>query len=210
MTPRKSLLPPEHREILIPHDPTRGPFKAVRRVLIHSSIDELKQAGAFPRYRLLIDDVAFAAITEAIGPGWLSAELALAHYNACDALDLDEAVITQLGAHAGAKIQSTLLVSNAKREPGRSEHSPWESLGAFWRMGRRLYEGSSSQYVKLGPSELLIETIGNPLFGTRYYQLAHVGFLAAAFSTFGVHAQAHGAYRREAGAEIAEARIAWK
>lgn len=182
----------------------------MRRVLIHSSMDELKQVGAFPRYRALIDDVALAAITEAIGPGWLSGELALAHYSACDALGLDDAVITQLGARAGEKIQNTLLVSSTKREPGRGEHSPWDSLGAFWRMGRRLYEGSSSQYVKLGPSELLIETIGNPLFATRYYRLAHVAFLAAAFSAFGVRAQAHGAYRREAGAEIAEARIAWK
>jgi hypothetical protein len=53
-------------------------------------------------------------------------------------------------------------------------------------MGRRIYEGGSAQYTRMGDRALRIEHLENRLFSVRYYRLAHFGFLRAAFTEFGV------------------------
>lgn len=182
-------------------------MKAVRRMLIHSSIAELKRSGLFERYCSLIDPSALAEITDLIGPGWLPLALAMMHYDACERLELDGEVLAQLGARAGEKIQSSLLVSMAKTELGRAARSPWDAIGALWRMGRRLYDGGSSQYVKIRERELLIETIENPLFATRYYRTAHQGFLRSSISALGARITQ---VRPEYHGDTAAVRIAWE
>lgn len=114
----------EKREILIAHDLTRGPLRAVRRILVQSSLAELKGFGFYERYCALIDPASLAEITDQIGPGWLPIELAMAHYRACDSLELSGDQLDLLGAHAGAKLASTLLVTSAKV-------SPWDAIDAF-------------------------------------------------------------------------------
>ena len=174
----------QSRDVIIPHDPTRGRVTAVRRMLVHSSLIELKEIGAYDRYRSFIDADALQQITESLGPGWLPIELAQAHYRACDSLQLPDTQIVALGLRAGEKLQDSLLVTTVKGGPGAP--SVWEGMGAFWRMGRRLWEGGSSQYVRLGPTEMQIETRGNPLFDLRYYRTGHGGFLRGAMSSLGV------------------------
>jgi len=175
----------ETREILIPHDPARGPLRAVRRMLIQSSVAELKQLGVYERYRVGIAPALLEQIMDQVGPGWLPVELAMEHYYACDALELDPADIERLGAAAGENLARTLLVSGSGSTP-EGEASPWSAIGAFSRMGKRIYEGGSSQYVRLGPKQLQIENIGNPLLSVRYYRVAHLAFLRRAFGTLGV------------------------
>ena len=154
-------------------------------MLVQSSLAELKALRLYDRYCSLIDPLALAEITEHVGPGWMPVSLAIAHYRACDALGLDSELLDSIGAHGGEKVASTLLVTSAKGAAPSAEVYPWLAVDAFWRMGRRVCEGSSSQYVKLGPKRLSIESIGNPLQAIHYYRAAHIGFLRSAFSTLG-------------------------
>lgn len=176
----------DRREILIAHDPTRGELRAVRRMLVQSSIAELKLAGLYERYCAHIEPEALRQIEDQIGPGWLSLDLAMAHYQACDATGIDDAVLEQLGATAGEKLARTLTVT-ATPNGLESAPSPWSLVGAFFRLGRRIYEGGSIQYVKLGPKQLLIENVGNPLFSISYYRTAHLAFMRRAFITLGAN-----------------------
>jgi hypothetical protein len=82
---------------------------------------------------------------------------------------------------------SALLVAHAQPQLDMKERSPWPLLQAFARMGRRIYDGASAQYVKTAPNSLHIEYLGNPLFAFHYYRVAHCGFLRQAFSALSVN-----------------------
>jgi hypothetical protein len=76
------------REIIFPHDPTRGPVTAVRNVLLQTSLDELKAKGHYDRYVQLIAPEMLEQIQTFLAPGWVPIEIAHAHYAACERLGL--------------------------------------------------------------------------------------------------------------------------
>jgi hypothetical protein len=198
------------REIIIPHDPARGPLTAVRRMLVHSSLAELQELGVYDRYCSLIDRVSLERIHELIGPGWMPLPLALKHYEACDRMQLSDEVVLDAGQRAGENMGKSLLVAGAQSTASPTDRSPWPILGAFSRMGRRIYDGGSSQYVKLGPNALQIEHDRNPLFAFHYYRVAHSGFLRKSFGSLGVDVRDVNcsAYRAEK-AQI-DYRVTWR
>jgi hypothetical protein len=198
------------REIIIPHDPRRGPLLAVRRMLIHSSIAQLQELGAYERYGAEIGPTALASIQDMIGPGWLPAELALKHYEACDKLGFTDKQIQTLGERAGENLGNALLVAGVQVPEPRTEESIWMMVRAFSRMGRRIQEGASAQYVKLGRSELLIEHTANPLFSSSYYRVGHLGFLRKTFEKLGLPlSELKGSPYRKHEAEF-DVRLRWK
>ena len=174
------------REIIVPHDLSRGPLIAVRRMLVHSSIAELGTFGFYERYCQIIDRASLERIGELIGPGWMPVELALENYRACDALQLKDEAILDAGIRAGDKMGGALLVAGAQPQVEVKDRSPWPLLQAFARMGRRIYDGASAQYVKAASNTLRIEYLGNPLFAFHYYRVAHCGFLRQAFRSLSV------------------------
>jgi len=123
---------------------------------------------------------------ELIGPGWMPVELVLDHYRACDKLQLSDEAILDAGTRAGDKMGSALLVAGAQPQVEVKNRSPWPLLQAFARMGRRIYDGASAQYVKTAANSLRIEYCGNPLFAFHYYRVAHCGFLRQAFHSLSV------------------------
>jgi len=197
-------------EVIVPHDPGRGPLLGVRRMLVLSSIAGLEEVGLYDRYSAHIDSTTLTSILEMIGPGWMPVELAKSHYEACDRMQLTDAQIQEMGFRAGNKMSGSLLVAGTQAPGGTAERSPWELVGAYSRMGRRIYEGSSSQYVKLGPNKLLIEHIGNPLFSIHYFRLAHSSFMRGTFRSLGVEIAdvIYSPYRPDP--PRIEARLAWK
>lgn len=199
----------EDRQVVFPHDASAKPLSAVRRLLIHSSIREIEQVGFYERYRELIRPESLGQIFELIGPGSMPVDIALEHYRACDQLGLSDEQIYTFGLRAGENIGDALLVAN-KQLGQTGERSAWDLVGAFYRMSRRIYEGGSVQYVKLGPTTLQIENKLNPLFSVRYYRVAYGGFIHRAFGKIGLRVADFrlSPYRPEH-AEI-EARIRWK
>jgi len=199
----------EVRHILFPHDPNAKPLTAVRRMLIHSSIREIQQLGYYERYCNLIRPQSLAQISELIGPGSMPIDLALEHYRACDELLLSEEQIYTAGLRAGDNIGDALLVASKQLSSG-PERSTRDMIGAFYRMSRRIYEGGSVQYVKLGSNVLQIENRLNPLFSVRYYRVAYGGFIRQGFSKVGIDVDNFrlSPYRPEH-AEI-DARIRWR
>jgi hypothetical protein len=174
------------REIVVSHDLSRGPLSAVRRMLVHSSIAEIGSLGLYDTYVDQIPRSALDRIKELIGPGWMPVELAIAHYTACDKLHIEDEAIFRLGLRAGDKMGSALLVAGAQPRIETKDRSPWPLLPAFARMGRRIYDGASAQYVRTGPNSLQVEYYGNPLFSFHYYRVAHTGFMHQGFRALSV------------------------
>jgi hypothetical protein len=198
------------QNIIVPHDLSRGPLKAVRRMLVHSSISGLQADGLYERYCSLLPANALEQINSLIGPGWMPVELVLEHYRACDQLGLSERQITVYGLRAGDEVGNALLLSNNQANALGAQTSVWSKVLAFSRMGRRIHEGSSAQYEKLGEDALLIEHKGNPLYSVTYYRIGHLGFLRNAFSRVGIEiTDLKISHYRSVGACI-ETRLRWK
>jgi hypothetical protein len=179
-------------------------------MLVHSSIAELRAAGLYDQYCALIGADSLASINELIGPGWMPVELVLAHYGACEKTGQSESQVYAAGLRAGEKMGDALLIAGGRSGVGPVERTAWDMIGAFSRMGRRLYDGGSSQYVKVGPNTLVIEYKENPLFSFAYYRIAHGGFMRQTFGSVGVPITSFtmSAYRPQ-GAQI-ESRMTWK
>lgn len=209
MSRRDAAIAMATHEILVPHDPARGPLSAVRRMLVHSSIAGLQADGLYELYSSLVPASSLAEIHALIGPGWMPVDLALAHYTACDRLGLSEKQILSYGMRAGDEMGNALLLANNQPSVPGAE-SVWAKILAFSRMGRRIHEGSSAQYVKLGENALLIEHRGNPMFSISYYRTAHLGFLRNTFNRVSIQVtDLKLSPYRSSDAHI-EARISWR
>jgi hypothetical protein len=163
-------------EVIIAHPPRVQPVRAVRSTLIQSSIKSLREAGHLERWRALVDPAHRARLEEAIAPEWLPIEVVMAHYAACDALQLSAHELNQLGEQTGQRLNGTLLsaLTNSIRSAG---FNPWLALPHFDRLHARLFQGASAQFVRRGPKDLSIEWRGMSLYRTTYYRHAYCGFV---------------------------------
>jgi hypothetical protein len=185
MTTRLEPNPLQVREIVIPHDPDAGPVTAVKNLLLQFSLAQLKAHGLYDTYAKLIAPEVLTQLLAQLGPGWVPVEFAMAHYEACDRLNLDAQQIDGLGKTVGDRIQNTALISAAKRTRD-ADFDVWDEVGSLHRMWSRLYQGGSVQISKLGPKDQLIERRGYPMNRFRYYRQAQLGVFTAAYAAFGI------------------------
>jgi hypothetical protein len=178
----------DQREIIIAHEPAATPLRAVRNVLIQSSLAELRTLGHYDRYASLVQPKLLEQLTAAsLAPGWVSVELAHAHYEACDRLELTVEQLSTMGGRVGERVQAALLVSFAKKVR-QLDFDLWSEIGPLHRMWGRVFDGGSVQICKLGPTDELVEERGFSLFRYAYYREAHLAVLRASHAALGVDA----------------------
>ena len=196
------------REVIVARDARRGPLKAVRSLLLQSSLAELKNLGLFDAYLSHMDAEALAQIQANIGPGWLPSELAVAHYSACDRLALTPSELEEVGTRASKRFQGGMLstFASAARQSG---FTPWLVMAAYSRIADRMFDGSSAEFVKVGPKDLEVGVRGNPLFGSRYFCSAYGVVTRSAFFVLGTRATHVRLSRYRPEEQAIEARIAW-
>jgi hypothetical protein len=174
----------ETREVFIPHDPAAGPVTAVKNILIQSSLAKLKASDHYERYVTLIAPDVLDQLLSSMGPGWVPVELALAHYEACEQLNLNVDDTHALGLSVGDRLKDTVLVSHAKKVRGE-EVDVWAAYSQMYRMWPRLYQGGSVQVVKIGPKSQLLEQRGFPMNRFRYFRQAQVAAFVSAYEAIG-------------------------
>jgi hypothetical protein len=174
--------PAEAREIIVPHRLDAGPMTAVRNVIIQSSLAQLKVAGYYDRYVKLIDPLALGELEAAISPGWVSVELATAHYRACENLRLTAQEFSTMGERVGERVQETALVTTS-RKAREADFDVWAATPQLNRMWPRLFQGGSVQVVKIGPKDKLLEERGMSLNCFEYYRQAHVAAVRTTYAS---------------------------
>lgn len=178
------------REIIIAHERDARPLRAVRNVLIQSSLAELRTLGHYAAYEGLIQRQVLDRLIEAsLAPGWIPVELAHAHYEACDRLKLTVEQLGEMGNRVGERVQAALLVSLAKKVR-QLDFDLWSEIGPLHRMWARVFDGGSVQICKLGSNDELVEERGFSLFRHAYYREAHLAVLQASHRALGVDAKA--------------------
>lgn len=172
-------------EILIPHNRPPRPATAVRSTLLQSSIAFLKTRGHYDRYLAVLDPAEKEAILGSLAPAWLPIDLAIAHYGACDALDLALAEQVALGESVGDRIQGTFMKTliQGARAVGVT---PFTLLSRFDVLWGRLFQGGSVEVTRTGPKDIAVEILGANLPRFAYFRTAFTGIIRAGFKVVGV------------------------
>jgi hypothetical protein len=177
-------------EVFLPFTAPRDrvvPVTSVRGTVLASSLKALRARGLGDAYFGQLAPEFREPIVGMIVSAWLPMSLATAHYQACDALDLDRSTIEDIGGEAGRLINETLLsvVLKLSREVGAT---PWTALARANRLFGRSWQGGDCAVYKLGPKEARLEWIGQPLAGIRYVRMAFGGFMHGLLTLFATRA----------------------
>jgi hypothetical protein len=166
--------------ILVPFQRERNAIATgVRASLIISSLQSLRSHGHFDRYASLLEPRFGDLLTLSTAGVWLAVPLAMAHYRACDALQLPLRDQVELGRGVADRVQGPWLNVLAKGVRGAGV-TPWAVLKQMPRLWDRVYQGGTGACVRqLGPKEAEVELAGLPMLGVPYFRNAYRGaFLA--------------------------------
>lgn len=154
------------------------PVSQVRSTLIQSSLKQLRASGHFDAYERRLPREKRAAVLETLGPTWLSIDIALAHYKACDELQLSTSELLKIGEGVGSRMSST-LISTLTRVAKLSGITPWQFYGQLERFWKRAFIGGAVSLKRLGPTESLIEVRGVALCRYAYFRHGFTGVINA-------------------------------
>ena len=158
--------------------PRVPPLQTVRSTLIQSSITALRNHGYHERYLGNLAPQHKERIIGSLAPEWLPLEVALAHYDACDALGLSDSEVCRLGEEVGERVQGTFL-GTLLRGARTIGLSPWTPLGQAPRLWERIFQGGAIAIYKRGPKDAQIELREMTLARHAYFRSAIRGVLTA-------------------------------
>jgi hypothetical protein len=157
----------------------------VRGTLLVSSLQALREFGYFERYVVNVPSDKRDAILFCVASSWLPLELAMAHYGACDAMELSESELQGVGEAVSKRIMGTFLGTMLRSGRGvGAAPSPWIPLRQYGRICDRLLEGGRHRVSELGPKDALVESSGVPMFRYRYFRAATLGIMRGAAGMF--------------------------
>jgi hypothetical protein len=168
--------PPE--EILVPlraADHLVGIATHVRTTLLVSSLQSLRRRQRIDDYLGHLPAERHAAMHSMIAGQWVPMELAVAHYQACQALHLPSEEVNLVGKEVGDRIEGTFLATMV-RMAGHVGATPWTALSQAGRLYDRIFRGGGGLgVVKIGPKEARARLVGVPLAGITYFNVAMAG-----------------------------------
>jgi hypothetical protein len=149
----------------------------VRGMVLVSSQRSLQARGYEAAYRRAIPAEFQDALTLVVAPSWVPIEAGIAHYRACDRLQLDATTVHEIGLESGRFLYST-TVKTLARMSTQLGISPWTAIRNMDRLSARTWLGGAAFEVRqLGPKEAEIGWYGQPCARVPYFQHAFGGFL---------------------------------
>jgi len=154
----------EQEDAIVPFSFPRDlvpPVTHFRSAWLHSSLRSLRTQGLFDRYlSLLPPRLHETVLGSAIGV-WLPVDIGLAHYTACEQLNLDASLQIAIGAEVAQRVHGTIL-SIAVKLVHEAGATPWTVLGQFGKLWGYIWQGGAAGVFKLGPKEARLEVVGWP------------------------------------------------
>jgi hypothetical protein len=195
--------------VIVPLPAATGEISAMSRVrstVLLSSRQALLEHGHFERYLSRLR--AHGDVLRSTYAGvWLPAEVAMAHYEACDELHLDTETIISIGLHVSSSTRNIFAAAAVKLavELGTT---PWTLLGMSDRVWARAWVGSAIAVSKTGPKDAHIRIVGMPCARIPYFRVAVRGFIAAFIEVVATRAHVR-AVAAESTDKILGYRVAW-
>lgn len=166
-------------ELLAEHHGPHPSVTEVRGSLIASSLATLRDLQLHERYLACLPRPYHDPILFVLASSWVPVELALAHYAACDAMQLTDAELDGIGRHVSERIMGTFLgtLVRSSRKVGTTTHVPLRQYPRLWE---RLLIGGSCSVHGLGLKDGRIESRGVPMFRYRYFRVAYASLIRGA------------------------------
>jgi len=166
-------------EVLIEFPRPLEAVTAVRSTLITSSLASLRTRGLFDRYDALQRSPHRDLILSCVAGEWLDLEVGLAHYQACDALDLSSDEQLEIGKDVSKRIHETFLrmIVQAARAVGVT---PWVLLSRGDSLQARLNRGGGIRMIRLSANAARVEIALSPFLEIPYFRNALLGMYVAA------------------------------
>lgn len=167
-------------EIIADHQSAHGPMVTqVRGSLIASSLATLRANDFFDRYITHLPAQHHDQVLYVIAATWVPIDVAMAHYGACDAMQLTDAELELMGRSVSEKltntfmgtlVRTTRMVIAPRAVPLRHYPKVWE----------RLFMGGGCTVSMHGETEARIESRGIPMFRYRYFRAAYEALIRGA------------------------------
>lgn len=173
-------------EIFVAHRDPIEPVTAVRATLLRSSLATLKAIGLLERYQAAAPVALQQTLSQAAPLAWLPFETALAHYEACETLRLDERRLMAMGASVG-DMSYGLSLSTLARTAYGAALTPWLLLARYDTLWSRLFRGGSVQLTRLGTNDVRIELCAARLGQLQHFRTALCGATRVGAKYVGVY-----------------------
>ncbi|HEY3253131.1 MAG TPA: hypothetical protein VGJ91_04250, partial [Polyangiaceae bacterium] len=131
----------------------------MRGTLLASSMQSLRSRGLFERYSTLLADSYRDRVLNSVAGEWLTTEIALAHYSACDALRLGVDEQIAMGRDVSRRTHETFLGLIVKMARGIGV-TPWVVFPKINSLYLRIFRGGGIQITRLGPKDAKVQTLG--------------------------------------------------
>lgn len=182
----ESMVSRERDEPVAHYESAGGPTVVqVRGSLIASSLQTLRELKLFDTYLERLPKDRHEPILFALASSWLPLDVAMAHYGACEAMELPEAELVKIGEHVSGRIMGTFLgtLLRSSRQLGAST-TPLVPLRQYHRLWDRLLVGGGCTVQSSGLKDVSIESRGVPMFRYRYFRIAYTGLIKGAGHLF--------------------------
>lgn len=173
-------------EIVVPFSappPALGAASAARSTLVTSSIQSLRTRNLYPRYERRLAPEYREELLLAVAGTWLSMDAAIAHYAACDALELDAGEQLAIAMEVGDRVNGTFL-GTMLRMARTAGVTPWLALGQSAKLYERLFCGGGIAVSKKGPKDARVDLVGNILCSLEYFRVGVRGVYQAGLQLF--------------------------
>src|SRR5262249_28583415 len=148
-----------------------------------SSILTLRTHGYYERYLERLSGEHCDRVLTAISLEWLGVDVAMAHYEACEALGLTPQEQRAIGEEVGDRAQKTFfgfLIRSARN----AGVTPWTAFTYVQRARERMYQGGDVCVVKVGPKEARVTCVGLLFVRIPYFRNGFIGVQAAGLRLF--------------------------
>jgi hypothetical protein len=176
-------------EVLAEHQSEHGPnVTQVRGSLIASSLVTLRQLDLFDRYIANLPPEYHDQILFVLAASWVPLDAAMAHYKACDEMQLSEHELQEIGSYVSKRIMGTFLGTLMRTATGLI--APGSALRHYPRLWDRLLWGGGCTVSMMAGKDARIESRGVAMFRYRYFRIAYTGLIRGAATVFKESVQA--------------------
>lgn len=170
---------PDPEELLVPF--RSGALRSTvpvatrfRSTWLSSSVRALKERNLFESYLKHLPARYHDAILNTVVGVWLPAEVADAHYEACDKLELATQDIVAIGSEVALHTQGIVFSVGINLAKGAGM-TPWSILPRLPDVWYRIWIGGGVALYKLGPKDARLEIAGWTCARTTYCRVAMRG-----------------------------------
>ncbi|MEY4515125.1 MAG: hypothetical protein RLZZ450_7247 [Pseudomonadota bacterium] len=172
-------------EVILDYMSALGPnVTHMRGTLLVNSLDNLRALGLYDRYLGTLPASHQDVIPYTIAASWIPIDIALLHYETCDAMGLSEEQLAKMGTMMATRVAETFLATVLRTTRNAGVEAFWSVLKQNHRLLERMYQGGGMSVLKTGPKDLVLENTGLPVVASRYWRRVYVYYMQAIGNMF--------------------------